>query len=79
MLLGVSALTKHIFCRRQAGFPEGGTAGFASRPDKLLPRSSTVCHLQSIGEGQEMGSDRSTLWVVSAQRRQQERAKETLG
>lgn len=59
---------EHISGRREAGFPEGGTAGFASRPDKLLPHSSTVCHLQSAREGEEMGSDRSTLWVLSMHR-----------
>lgn len=55
---------EHI-CRREARFPEGGTAGFASRQDKLLPGSSIVCHLHSAREEEEMGSDRLTLWVLS--------------
>lgn len=55
------------------------TAGFARGQSKLLPGSSIVCQLQGVGEGEEMGSDRSTLWVASAERRQPQTGKETVG
>jgi len=63
-----------VSVRGQNTSPAEGRQGFqraallAFLVGKLLPGSSIVCHLQSVREREEMGSDRSALWVVSPYR-----------